>query len=145
MCVYMCRSTYVRPEVNTDILLNCSLPYFLRQSLSLKLGLTNLASLAGHQPQACFRLCFPSVSISDEHYHLLALYPCAEELDSGSHICVANTSPIGPSPQPRVPSLKILSTCSSQNLTPQVIGDRTFCTTFEKANSDMTFNFQRLL
>lgn len=71
-----------------------------------------MASLAGQQPQASFCLCFPNVRIRDRHCHLLAFYPRAKALNSGSHICVADVLPIEP----------------------LVI----WPTNFEKANSEMT-------
>jgi hypothetical protein len=36
----------VEPKVDMNVLLKCSLPYFLREDLSLKLKLTNWARLA---------------------------------------------------------------------------------------------------
>lgn len=44
-CVHMHSCTTWRPEVNTGYLLNSSLPYFLRQDLSLKPELTGLATM----------------------------------------------------------------------------------------------------
>lgn len=110
------------------------------------------ASLAGHQPQACFCLCFPNVSISDEHYHLLAFYPCDEELNSGSHILwqTLHQSDHLLSPMFLVSRYSLLVQAKTWLL--RWLGTELsvhwlviWPTTFEKANSDMTFNFQKLL
>lgn len=90
-CVHMCSQ-----EVHC-VFLYCSLPFYLKQGLSLKLKPPIMAVLV-IEPWASDRLCPVSTGIVSSS---IKLGFCVGVVNSGPHACEMSESPPDPSPQPQ--------------------------------------------
>lgn len=82
--VHVCVCACGGQKLMLEIFLCSSLPYFMKQYLSLSLELTGSARLAGQQVPRILWTTSPSVEVTDTFHHIrLFLHRCVGGLDVG--------------------------------------------------------------